>query len=167
MDINSNVADAEFESAKIEGVVIKYLKTFHDERGFFREIIRVNDSFFEEGFGQWSHAVMHTGTAKAWHVHREQVDWWYVFGGVLKVALFDRRKGSSTEGKMMRFLMGDEQRAVCVKIPPGVAHGCRCLSGPANLFYVTSNVYNPDDEGRIRHDDPDIGYDWESWPEIT
>jgi dTDP-4-dehydrorhamnose 3,5-epimerase-like enzyme len=31
----------------------------------------------------------------------------------------------------------------------------------AVLVYVTSHVYNPEDEGRIRYDDPAIAYDWE------
>ena len=54
-----------------------------------------------------------------------------------------------------------------VYIPPGVAHGCRVISGPVNLFYVTSHVYDPSDEGRIRHDDPEIGFDWTAAPPIT
>ena len=62
----------------IEGVTVKELVTYADERGFFREIIRVTDDFFQEGFGQWSHSLMHTGTAKAWHIHQKQTDWWYV-----------------------------------------------------------------------------------------
>ena len=59
----------------IEGVEIKELRTHLDERGFFRELIRVSDEFFHEGFGQWSHSLMYMGTAKAWHVHKVQVDW--------------------------------------------------------------------------------------------
>ena len=66
----------------IEGVIFKDLVTHTDERGFFREIIRVTDGFFSEGFGQWSHSLMYTGVAKAWHIHQKQVDWWYVAGGV-------------------------------------------------------------------------------------
>jgi dTDP-4-dehydrorhamnose 3,5-epimerase len=38
--------------------------------------------------------------------------------------------------------------------------------GPAHLFYITSRVYDPDDEGRIAHDDPRIGYDWAKGPAI-
>ena len=151
----------------IEGVVFKQLVTHRDERGFFREIIRRTDDFFQEGFGQWSHSLMHTGVAKAWHVHQRQIDWWYVFGGVLKVALYDTRKHASTFGELMEFRMGEPENPQVVKIPPGVAHGCRCLSGPASLFYITSNVYDPQDEGRIPHDDETIGYDWTSWPDIT
>jgi dTDP-4-dehydrorhamnose 3,5-epimerase len=62
--------------------------------------------------------------------------------------------------------MGDHQEARVLRIPPGVAHGCRCLSGPANLFYITSRLYDPADEGRIPHDDPTIGYDWNADPPI-
>ena len=63
---------------KIEGVEIKELVTHPDERGYFREVIRKTDPFFEEGFAQLSHSLMHPGSAKAWHIHKTQVDWWYV-----------------------------------------------------------------------------------------
>ncbi|MGD8452872.1 MAG: dTDP-4-dehydrorhamnose 3,5-epimerase family protein [Phycisphaerae bacterium] len=150
----------------IDGVVVQELVTHTDERGFFREIIRVTDEFFGEGFGQWSHSLMHTGVAKAWHVHAHQVDWWYVAAGTLKVALYDTRPDSPTKGETMELMMGDHQPARVVRIPPGVAHGCRCLLGPAHLLYVTSRIYDPQDEGRIPHDDPVIGYDWQKGPPI-
>jgi dTDP-4-dehydrorhamnose 3,5-epimerase len=150
----------------IEGVVLKKLETHVDERGFFREIIRVTDDFFAEGFGQWSHSQMYTGAAKAWHIHKQQIDWWYVCCGVLKVALHDTRSQSPTRGETMEIFLGDNEPAAVLRIPPGVAHGCKCISGPVNLFYVTSSVYNPDDEGRIPHDDTKIGYDWTKGPAI-
>ena len=150
----------------IDGVSHKQLLTHTDERGFFREVIRSTDGFFSEGFGQWSHSLMHPGTAKAWHVHQQQTDWWYVAIGTLKVALYDTRPDSPTYGELAEFFLGDNHPAQVVKIPPGVAHGCKAISGPVHLFYVTSTVYNPDDEGRIAHDDPDIGYDWTAAPRI-
>ncbi len=150
----------------IEGVVVKDLVTHVDERGYFRELIRVTDDFFREGFGQWSHSMMHQGVVKAWHIHHRQIDWWYVAGGVLKVGLHDKRPDSPTCGRTMELLLGENQPARILRIPPGVAHGCRCLSGPAHLFYITSRVYDPGDEGRIPHDDPEIGYDWRKGPPI-
>ena len=42
----------------ISGVVSKNLTTHSDERGYFREIIRVTDDFFAEGFGQFSHSMV-------------------------------------------------------------------------------------------------------------
>ena len=65
----------------IDGVVAKELTTHSDERGYFRELIRVTDDFFGEGFGQWSHSVVLEGVAKAWHIHKQQVDWNYVASG--------------------------------------------------------------------------------------
>jgi len=154
-------------STTIDGVTIKELVTHSDERGFFREIIRVTDEIFPEGFGQWSHSRMHQGVAKAWHVHRRQTDWWYVGGGTLKVALYDTRPDSPTHGLLQELIMGDDHEEIVLKIPPGVAHGCKVLSAEAHLFYITSHIYDPGDEGRIAHDDASIGFDWTAGPKIT
>ena len=151
----------------IEGVVTRELKTHVDERGFFRELIRVSDDFFAEGFGQWSHSLMFDDVIKAWHLHRIQTDWWYVVSGVLRVGLCDMRPDSPTFKSVMDFLMGDLQAAQVLKIPPGVAHGCKTIQGPVNLIYVTSHVYNPDDEIRLPYNDPEIAFDWLKGPTIT
>jgi dTDP-4-dehydrorhamnose 3,5-epimerase len=151
----------------IDGVALQTLKSHRDERGFFRELIRVTDDHFREGFGQWSHSLMYPGVIKAWHIHQNQTDWWYICNGVLKVVLYDKREDSPTHGETMEVLMGEHQEARILKIPPGVAHGCKCLDGPANLLYITSHTYNPDEEGRIAHDDAEIGYDWLEGAPIT
>lgn len=155
------------EAVVIDGVQIKDLTTHSDERGFFREIVRAGDPFFAEGFGQWSHSLMFNGVIKAWHFHHKQVDWWYVCSGVLRIGLHDLRENSSTYRKSMDFLMGDLQPAQLLRIPPGVAHGCKTVQGPVNLFYVTSRTYDPADEIRIPHDDPGIGFDWLRGSAIT
>jgi dTDP-4-dehydrorhamnose 3,5-epimerase-like enzyme len=36
----------------------------------------------------------------------------------------------------------------------------------SHILYITSNVYDPNDEGRIPHDDSKIGYDWTAGPTI-
>lgn len=150
----------------IQGVEVKDLVTHPDERGFFRELIRKTDPFFSEGFGQWSHTKTYEGAAKAWHVHRKQIDWWYVAVGTIKVALYDTRQDSPTVGKTMELLLGADQGAKVLKIPPGVAHGYKVIEGPAHLFYITSNTYDASDEGRIPHNDPKIGYDWTKGTDI-
>lgn len=144
----------------IDGVVIKELLTHTDERGFFREIIRVTDPFFKDGFGQLSVSKVDTGVIKAWHIHYKQAECIYVSRGKLKVALYDARKNSPTYKNIIELSMGEGERAVVVSMPPGVAHGYRCVNGPADVFYIASRVYDPADEGRIPHDDPEIGYVW-------
>lgn len=150
----------------IEGVEIQQLTTHSDERGFFREIARSNEDIVREGWKQISHSLMHPGVAKAWHVHKTQIDWWYVPVGDLKVALYDTRDGSATKGELQELFVGEHYEAQLVKIPQGVAHGCRVIGGTAHLIYLTSGTYDPDEEGRLDHDDASIGYDWTALPEI-
>jgi dTDP-4-dehydrorhamnose 3,5-epimerase len=150
----------------IQDVTIKDLTTYTDERGFFREVVRVSDEFFSEGFGQWSHTVSYTGVAKAWHVHKRQTDWWYVAAGIVKAVLYDTRPASQTHGELFEVVLGQPESPKVLKVPPGVAHGYKVLQGPAHVFYVTSRIYDPADEGRIPYDDPTIGYDWTADPVI-
>lgn len=150
----------------IKGVEIKKLARHHDERGYFEELIRVTDEFFKEGFGQLSHSYMYSGVIKAWHIHKTQIDWWFCARGDLKVALCDQRKGSATENIINEFQIGEHSENIIIKIPPGVAHGCKVIGESAELVYVTSGIYNPHEEGRISHDDQNIGYDWFKTPEI-
>jgi dTDP-4-dehydrorhamnose 3,5-epimerase len=149
----------------IAGVEIKDLVTHPDERGYFRELIRVTDGFFAEGFGQLSHSLMHPGAGKGWHYHPQQVDWWYAIGS-LKVALYDLREGSPTHKQLDEVFLGDAYGPRILRIPPMVAHGCRALD-TTHLLYVTSSVYDPAQEGRLPHDEPSIGYDFTAGPPVT
>lgn len=149
----------------IDGVAIKQLVTHADDRGFFREVVRATDDFFGEGFGQLNHALVHPGVAKAWHLHEKQVEWMYVASGSVKLALHDVRRESATYRQTMEMVLGEHHQAV-VRVPPGVAHGVRGIAGPAHMFYLASRTYDPTDELRIPHDDPEIGYDWTRGPAI-
>lgn len=153
----------------IVDVELKPLKTHKDGRGFFREIVRVSDPLFSSGeFGQWSHSKMQKNVVKAWHYHHIQTDWWYVPLGQVNTVLIDNRPESPTFGNKLSFLMGesdtygDDTLEVCVRIPPGVLHGCRVLSETAHLFYITSTTYDPNEEGRIAYNSPKVNHDWGS-----
>lgn len=154
---------------QINGVIIKELKSFPDGRGFFREIFRNTEDVFTGGeFGQWSHSKMQKNVVKAWHYHHKQTDWWYIPFGKVKVALYDNREESSTYKTYLEFFLGDieeypdEVSSACVRIPPGVLHGCQVYSDLAHLFYITSHTYDPNDEGRIVWNSSEIP---NSWPE--
>jgi len=97
----------------IAGVELKELITHVDDRGFFREILRVTDPIFAEGFAQWSHSLMYPGVIKAWHIHWKQTDWWYVASGTLKVALHDLRPDSPTYRRTMELYLGDHAPRGC------------------------------------------------------
>lgn len=141
----------------IEGVVIKNLKTYGDNRGFFREIFRFSEEFKDVPVGQLSHSLVKKGVIKGWHGHKDQSQWNYVVTGLIKVALHDNRVNSETYKKTMEFFVGEGQEPSAYFFPPGVLHGYKCLEGPMQIIYVTSGVYDLKDEVRIPYDDPEIG----------
>lgn len=151
---------------EIVGVELKLLRSFPDQRGFFREVIRCTDPVFTAGvFGQWSHSKMQKNVVKAWHYHHIQTDWWYVPIGQVRTVLFDNRPESPTYKQKMELMLGDSSYGdgtleACVRIPPGVLHGCKVLSDEAHLFYITSETYNPNDEGRFPYNDPIVPHSW-------
>ena len=151
----------------ILGVEFKLLKSFGDDRGFFREIFRNTDPVFRDGtFAQWSHSCMQQNVVKAWHYHHIQYDWWYLPIGQTETAIIDNRPESPTFKRKLVFKMGETKRfgedthEVCVRIPPGVLHGCRALSDISHLFYITSETYNPGEEGRIPYNASEVDHEW-------
>lgn len=147
----------------IEGVVITELSTYPDERGYFREIFRIEDTLLKEA-AQVSATMSYPGVIKAFHYHNEQDDLWYCGSGMIQAVLYDRRDGSATQGKTQVVVMG-EQRPLSLFIPHGVVHGYKVL-GPksALVLYATSRVYDPVDELRLPHDDAEINFDWSVHP---
>lgn len=145
----------------IEGVEIKKLVTFCDDRGFFREVLRDDEGLLTK-FGQTSFTKTNPGVIKAFHWHKKQDDLWYVADGMAKVVLHDMRENSKTKGETDVIVCG-EDNPVLIKIPIGVAHGYQVLGNkPVMLFYHTTECYDPKnpDEERIAFDDPEIGFDW-------
>ncbi|OGF35090.1 spore coat protein [Candidatus Falkowbacteria bacterium RIFOXYC2_FULL_48_21] len=145
----------------IDGIKIKQLKKFSDDRGFFTEVIKFGEDTFHE-VKQTSYTETHPGVVKAFHWHRKQWDVWFVVRGMAQVVLYDQRDGSSTKGETQVIYAGQDN-PVLISIPPGVVHGYRVLGNEkVCLFYHTSEAYNPaePDEERIAWNDPVIGFDW-------
>ena len=133
----------------IEGVKIIELTTHGDNRGFFREIFRFSEQFADVLVGQLSHSMVKEGVVKAWHGHVYQSQWNYIVSGQIKVALFDNRKDSNTFEKTIEFIAGDEAKPIAYYFPPGILHGYKCIHGPMQIIYVTSEVYDLNDEVRV------------------
>ena len=106
---------------------------------------------------QINYSTIEPGAIKAFHLHRVQTDVWYVppEDRVLLV-LADARDGAESEAQRMRLVLGDTRSAL-VRIPPGVAHGCRNIGrAPARIVYFTDVLFSADpqttDEGRLAWD---------------
>src|SRR5687768_6904850 len=102
----------------IEGVVVRPLERFTDERGSFTELARF--ATYPAEFRQANHSRSAAGVLRGLHYHRKQADLWYVARGRAQVALADLRHPPTPVTKV--FTMDGETPSVAY-IPPGVAHG--------------------------------------------
>ena len=144
----------------IDGVKIVELTTHVDSRGFFREVFRFPEQFEGVSVGQLSHSLVKEGVVKAWHGHVFQSQWNYVVSGQIKVCLYDNSKESATYRETMEFVAGDGVEPIAYFFPRCVLHGYKCLKGPMQIVYVTSGVYDIDDEIRMTNGDLRIGFTW-------
>ncbi|MGI8968169.1 MAG: dTDP-4-dehydrorhamnose 3,5-epimerase family protein [Chloroflexota bacterium] len=145
--------------AAIEGVRFLDLCVFHDEGGDFCELARLSgvqlDALPDYQPVQISYSRMEPGTIKAWHLHREQDDLWFVppLDRVL-VGLLDTRPNSATYRQSMRFALGTGEGRLLF-IPRGVAHGVANLgTAPASIIYFVNRAFNAErpDEHRLPWD---------------
>ena len=147
----------------INGVKIKKIERFFDDRGFFSEVVKSGEEVFKE-IKQTSYTETYPGVIKAFHWHEKQYDIWFPVKGNIQIVLYDLRADSPTKGETQVIYAG-ENNPLVVLIPPKVTHGYRVLGEKtAGLFYHTSEIYdakNPD-EKRILFNDPQINFDWQT-----
>lgn len=146
---------------RIEGVEILPLRRFNDDGGSLTELGRLDGGEHQDFAGfevrQVNYSVVEPLAIKAFHLHERQTDVWYVPpSDKILLVLADMRVGSPSEGKTMRVILGDGNPRQ-VRIPPGVAHGCRNLrpaTPSAILYFVDVQFSTGDecDEGRLPWD---------------
>lgn len=160
---------------EIDGVMVKSLRLHPDQRGFFTEQLKRGDlddrgrPFLPDApFAQMSRSLSFARGGnppeliKAFHWHRLQWDYWDMVSGTARIVLVDLRRQSPTRGRVQVVMAGEHSPKV-VAIPPLVAHGYQVVSlRDVVLCYYVTEPYDPaaPDEGRIRFDDPRIGFDW-------
>jgi len=145
----------------IHGVKIKKLTVRADERGRLMEILRSDDEIFT-AFGQVYVTTAYPGVVKAWHYHKVQTDNLAVVKGMMKIALYDPRDNSPTNGQVDEFFIGEHNPAV-IQVPNLVYHGFKCVSEEeAIVINCPTEAYNyaEPDEYRVDPHDNDIPYDW-------
>lgn len=144
---------------QIEGVALSPLRVFSDEGGDFCEITRLHGGALA-GFphyspAQISYSMMEPGTIKAWHIHQNQDDLWFLpTGPRLIVGLLDIRESSPTYRQSMRLPLG-VGGAHLLYIPRGIAHGvANPGTRPACLIYFVNQAFDAHhpDEHRLPYD---------------
>lgn len=146
-----------WNDAPIDGVDVKPLKKFRDERGWLSELFRSDESG-SAGFPEMGYvSVTHPGVARGPHEHVQQSDRFAFFHGSYRIWLWDAREDSRTF-QCRQVLTAGVERPLLVVIPPGVVHAYRnegsddafVMNFPDALYAGPNRKHTVDE---IRHED--------------
>lgn len=154
----------EVTTTSVPGVLLIAPDAFHDERGWFSELYRleryraagITDSFVQDNV-----SVSARGVIRGLHLQEPNAQAKLVSvvqGEVFDVAV-DLRVGSPSFGRWAGALLSEANHHQLL-IPEGLAHGFAVLSESAIVHYKCTKAYAADSELTIRWDDPDLAIDW-------
>jgi dTDP-4-dehydrorhamnose 3,5-epimerase len=158
----------------LKDIIIKPLKRFPDERGFFSEVMRTDwkDLFQEDTIAQANVSISYPTIIRAWHRHvRGQTDYFLALKGAIKICAYDEKTQELDE------IVSTGKDPQIVRMPGKYWHGFKVVGNkPAMLLYFTTKLYdhtNPDEERRPwddqtlvpksingKKDDPRVGKPW-------
>jgi dTDP-4-dehydrorhamnose 3,5-epimerase len=154
----------DFVKGPIEGVTVRPLRKFVDDRGWLAELFR-SDEVAPEFLPAMAYvSVAEPGVTRGPHEHADQADLFCFVGpSNFKLRLWDNRESSPTYGRSMTIYAGADSPA-SVLVPRGVVHAYRNVgSVPGTVINCPNRLYmgegrrEPVDE--IRHEqDPDTPY---------
>jgi len=147
-----------FCDGEIDGVIIKSLKRYTDQRGWLVELFRVDELATEHAPQMAYVSETLPGVARGPHEHVDQTDCFAFVGpSDFQLYLWDARTNSPTHGHRLKLLVGQSNPQLAI-IPPGVVHAYRNVGDHPgwvfncpNRLYAGRNKQEPVDE--IRHED--------------
>ncbi len=147
-----------FRKGSIEGVEIRQLKKYVDERGWLSELFR-HDELAAEFHPVMSYiSVTEPGVTRGPHEHVDQADLFCFIGpSNFKIRLWDNREASPTFRNVVTQFVGADNPA-SVLVPRGIVHAYRNVGSTGgvvincpNRLFMGEGKREPIDE--IRHED--------------
>jgi dTDP-glucose 4,6-dehydratase len=156
-----SVPAASYQSGPIEGVELRKLGRFEDQRGWLMELFRHDE--LAERLRPVMAYVSETkpGVARGPHEHLDQTDYFAFVGpGDFAVYLWDSRPDSPTYGHRWQQVVGQCEPVVMI-VPPGVVHAYRNVSErPGWVFNAPNRLYagpgKREAVDEIRHEDHEL-----------
>jgi dTDP-4-dehydrorhamnose 3,5-epimerase len=152
-------------TTQIPEVLIFEPDVFGDSRGYFFESFRqdifekhvVNIQFVQDNQSKSGFGVLRgLHFQRMPHTQAKLVQ--CLQGEVLDIAV-DIRIGSPTYGKHVSVRLSEKNHRQ-LYIPRGFAHGFAVLTETAVFSYKCDNYYNPNADGGLAWNDPEINIDW-------
>lgn len=149
----------------IDGVVVREVRNVPKDNGFLTEVWR-DDWQLDGSIAQVFQASLEPGAVSAWHAHRHATDRLFANHGLLKIVLFDARRGAPTAGRVNVFRCGSVRPQLIV-VPPGVWHGVQNVGAVAALLLNLPDrayAYESPDHWRLPPDASEIPYSFFARP---
>lgn len=143
----------------IDGVIVQELKQITDERGKVMHMLRSDSPQFTR-FGEIYFSTVNHGIVKAWKRHIKMTQNLAVPVGRIRLVIYDDRKGSGTNGKLMDIVTGEGNYCL-ITIPPFLWYGFQGIAPMASLIAnCTDMPYDHTEVDRLGSDSPYIPYKW-------
>jgi dTDP-4-dehydrorhamnose 3,5-epimerase len=111
----------QFKDGEIDGLVVRELTFFKDQRGWLSELFR-NDELDEDIHPKMAYFSMTLpGVVRGPHEHVDQTDYFIFWSSTFKLVLWDQREGSPTRMNR-KVITAGENSPMSLVVPPGVVH---------------------------------------------
>ena len=134
-------------------------KSFKDNRGYFKELIREN--VINKKFPFLVMSFSKKNVIRGLHI--QTINSQGKFISVLKGKIFDvaidLRKKSKTFGRVYKCLLS-EKNNTSIYVPPGFAHGFQALENENYIVYSCTKYRNKKSETTIKFDDKELNIKW-------
>jgi len=143
----------------IEGIQIKPLKIFRDERGQTMHMMRCDDGVFSK-FGEIYFSVVNAGIVKGWKKHLAMTQHFAVPRGNIKLVIYDDRSASPTKDQIQEIFVGEDNYQL-ITIPSQVWYAFRAENKQSAMVANCSDIpHDPKEIELCSLDDVRIPYTW-------
>ena len=134
-------------------------RSFKDNRGYFKELIREN--VINKNFPFLVMSFSKKNVIRGLHI--QTINSQGKFISVLKGKIFDvaidLRKNSKTFGRVYKCVLS-EKNNTSIYVPPGFAHGFQALENENYIVYSCTKYRNKKSETTIKFDDKELNIKW-------
>ncbi|OGJ52099.1 hypothetical protein A2335_02015 [Candidatus Peregrinibacteria bacterium RIFOXYB2_FULL_32_7] len=117
----------------MQGLIIKSLKKYEDDRGFVIETYRMDEINSNPAMTYFSYS--HHGVVRGPHEHVFQSDLFQFTGpGDFEMYLWDNRPWSKTYNEHKKMVVGESNPST-ILVPPGIVHGYKCISKKGAYYF--------------------------------
>ena len=161
-----------FHNTPLDGAYIIEPQKISDKRGFFARIwcqnelkeMGLNPEILQSNVGY----SVHKGTLRGLHFQKAphaEVKIVRCTKGTIYDVIVDLRPGSATFKKWFGVELSENNHKM-IYAPEGFAQGYITLADESEMYYLTTNFYQPDSASGVRYNDPAFEIDWPIEPQV-